>query len=48
MGRPRIGTAILIRLDDTLLAQVDAWAARHDINRAEAIRRKLTAAAWDD
>ena len=48
MGRPRIGTPILIRPGDQLLALIDAYATRHDIPRAEAIRRKLTAANWED
>ena len=44
-GRPPIGEKVQIRLGE-LLARVDAWAAVHEVNRAEAVRR-LVAAALD-
>jgi hypothetical protein len=41
-GRPPIGTPIEVRLTDTQLARIDAWATAHDIKiRAEAIRRLI-------
>lgn len=42
-GRPHVGTPINIRLGDELLSRVDAFAAREQIKRAEAIRRLVTA-----
>lgn len=47
-GRPEIGKPINIRLPDDLLADVDAYAARLDMSRAEVIRRAVKAWLWDD
>lgn len=44
VGRPAVGKGIHIRLDDELLADVDAWAAGHDMSRAESIRHLLATA----
>jgi predicted DNA-binding protein len=38
LGRPRIGTAVHIRLPDELLARIDEHAAARGITRAQAIR----------
>lgn len=43
-GRPEVGTPINIRLGDTLLATVDAWAKRNGVSRASAIRSMVEAA----
>lgn len=40
-GRPGVGPVIQVRLDPSLLAQVEAWADTHNLTRAEAIRRLL-------
>lgn len=37
-GRPEIGQPVNIRLGNELLSRVDAFAAREQISRAEAIR----------
>jgi hypothetical protein len=39
-GRPATGKDPLVglRIPDALIAQIDAWAARHDVTRSEAIR----------
>lgn len=47
-GRPEIGKPINIRLPDDLLADVDTYAARLDISRAEVIRRAVKQWLWDD
>jgi metal-responsive CopG/Arc/MetJ family transcriptional regulator len=41
-GRPRIGTAVLIRIPDQLLANLDTDAQRQEVSRAELIRDILT------
>lgn len=43
-GRPRIGTAVHLRLDDALLARVDQWATENGLSRAETVRRLIEAA----
>lgn len=40
-GRPSIGTPVHVRLDDDLLATLDAWRDRQGMNRAEAVRHLL-------
>lgn len=47
-GRPHVGTPINIRLGDELLREVDAYAKRFDISRAEVIRRAVKQYMWDD
>lgn len=47
-GRPQVGTPINVRLGDDLLAEVDAYAKRFDISRAEVIRRAVQKWLWDD
>lgn len=47
-GRPVVGKPINIRLPDDLLADVDAYATRLDISRAEVIRRAAKQFLWDD
>lgn len=52
-GRPEIGPAINIRLPDDLLADVDAYAKRFDISRAEVVRMAVKQFLvkqflWDD
>lgn len=47
-GRPKIGKPINIRLPDDVLADVDTYAARLDISRAEVIRRAVKQWLWDD
>lgn len=47
-GRPEIGSPINVRLGDTLLEQVDAYAAEHNIKRAAAIRALLETALDND
>lgn len=37
-GRPGVGGAVHVRLGD-LLPRIDAYAAKHEISRAEAVRR---------
>lgn len=46
-GRPRIGSPINIRLDDDLLARLDAEAERAGESRAATARRLLSAALGD-
>jgi len=41
-GGRKIG--VLVRLPDETLQKVDAWAAKHDTNRPEAIRGLIEAA----
>ena len=41
-GRPPVGgrdPGVHVRLPETMLATVDAWATSNDVNRSEAIRR---------
>lgn len=40
-GRPTTGTPVHVRLDNDLLATLDAWRDRQDMNRAEAVRYLL-------
>ena len=40
-GRPAIGSPVQIRVEDDLLAALDAWAAERGITRAEAGRRLM-------
>lgn len=40
-GRPAVGTPVHVRLDDDLLATLDAWRDRQGMNRAEAVRYLL-------
>lgn len=47
-GRPEIGKPINIRLPDDLLADVDAYAKRFDISRAEVVRKAVKQFLWDD
>lgn len=47
-GRPEIGKPINIRLPDDVLADVDAFATRRDISRAEVIRQAVKQFLWDD
>jgi metal-responsive CopG/Arc/MetJ family transcriptional regulator len=42
MAPPRIGTAVLVRIPDDLLARLDFYATDNGISRAEAIRHALT------
>lgn len=42
MAPPRIGTAILVRIPDDVLAAIDRYATDNGISRAEAIRHALT------
>jgi metal-responsive CopG/Arc/MetJ family transcriptional regulator len=42
-GRPAVGAPINIRLGSDLLSRVDAFAAREEIARAEAIRQLVAA-----
>jgi len=42
-GRPEIGQPINVRLGDELLTQVDNYAARQSISRAQAIRQAVRA-----
>lgn len=41
-GRPEIGPAVLIRLPEELLAEVDSRAEAEEVSRAEIVRRLLT------
>lgn len=45
-GRPSVGGAVHVRLGD-LLPSIDAYAAKHGISRAEAIRQLVEAAITD-
>ncbi|MEV8399273.1 hypothetical protein [Streptomyces niveus] len=38
-GRPSIGPKVETRLPKEVLAEVDAWAAKHDVARADALRK---------
>jgi hypothetical protein len=40
-GRPAVGTPVHVRLDDDLLATLDAWRERQGMKRAEAVRYLL-------
>jgi hypothetical protein len=40
-GRPAVGTPVHVRLDDDLLATLDAWRDRQGMKRAEAVRYLL-------
>lgn len=46
-GQPPIGPEIKVRLGSDLQPRVEGWAARHDVTRAEAVR-KLVAAGLED
>jgi len=41
-GRPEIGPAVMIRLPEELLAEVDSRAEAEEVSRAEIVRRLLT------
>jgi hypothetical protein len=43
-GRPSKGAKIEVRLPPEILGPLDAWAAEHEIPRAEAIRQLLNIA----
>jgi metal-responsive CopG/Arc/MetJ family transcriptional regulator len=47
-GRPEIGKPINIRLPGDLLADLDTYAARFDMSRAEVIRQAVRQWLWDD
>lgn len=48
VGRPAVGAPINVRLGDDLIADLDTYAARIDISRAEVIRRAVKEFLWDD
>lgn len=46
-GRPEIGPAVMIRLPEEMIAQLDEMAQRVEVSRAEIVRRMLAEALGD-
>lgn len=47
-GRPTVGTPTNIRLPDDLLADLDTYANRRGMSRAEVVRQAVKRWLWDD